>query len=135
MLQKPYACQIPGCSKRYTDPSSLRKHVKAHSAKEQQVRKKVRVSIPGPPLPVSPPNSQPRRHLSDNKLGTRTPCLHSPFRTRGDAALHRPRPASPRPLSSLAHLQPARHLSTHRPSTYSFSIIHLPLALARLVNI
>lgn len=42
MLQKPYACQIPGCSKRYTDPSSLRKHVKAHSAKEQQVRKKVR---------------------------------------------------------------------------------------------
>lgn len=40
--QKPYACQIPGCSKRYTDPSSLRKHVKAHSAKEQQVRKKVR---------------------------------------------------------------------------------------------
>uniref|UniRef100_A0A5F5PWY5 GLIS family zinc finger 1 n=1 Tax=Equus caballus TaxID=9796 RepID=A0A5F5PWY5_HORSE len=37
---KPYACQIPGCSKRYTDPSSLRKHVKAHSAKEQQVRKK-----------------------------------------------------------------------------------------------
>lgn len=41
MLQKPYACQIPGCSKRYTDPSSLRKHVKAHSTKEQQVRKKV----------------------------------------------------------------------------------------------
>ncbi|XP_051044340.1 zinc finger protein GLIS1 isoform X3 [Phodopus roborovskii] len=38
---KPYACQIPGCSKRYTDPSSLRKHVKAHSAKEQQVRKKM----------------------------------------------------------------------------------------------
>lgn len=39
--KKPYACQIPGCSKRYTDPSSLRKHVKAHSAKEQQVRKKL----------------------------------------------------------------------------------------------
>uniref|UniRef100_A0ABI7Y570 C2H2-type domain-containing protein n=1 Tax=Felis catus TaxID=9685 RepID=A0ABI7Y570_FELCA len=39
--RKPYACQIPGCSKRYTDPSSLRKHVKAHSAKEQQVRKKL----------------------------------------------------------------------------------------------
>ncbi|XP_077929250.1 zinc finger protein GLIS1 isoform X3 [Halichoerus grypus] len=38
---KPYACQIPGCSKRYTDPSSLRKHVKAHSAKEQQVHKKL----------------------------------------------------------------------------------------------
>ncbi|KAF4797208.1 zinc finger protein [Turdus rufiventris] len=40
--EKPYACQIPGCSKRYTDPSSLRKHVKAHSAKEQQVRKKLK---------------------------------------------------------------------------------------------
>ena len=26
--QKPYACKAPGCTKRYTDPSSLRKHVK-----------------------------------------------------------------------------------------------------------
>eukprot|EP00094_Tigriopus_californicus_P003367 TCALIF_03238-PA protein Name:"Similar to ci Transcriptional activator cubitus interruptus (Drosophila melanogaster)" AED:0.14 eAED:0.14 QI:51/0.66/0.5/1/0.88/0.9/10/0/1110 len=25
---KPYACKAPGCTKRYTDPSSLRKHVK-----------------------------------------------------------------------------------------------------------
>ena len=28
LLQKPYACHAPGCVKRYTDPSSLRKHVK-----------------------------------------------------------------------------------------------------------
>lgn len=34
-MQKPYACQIPGCSKRYTDPSSLRKHVKNHTIKDQ----------------------------------------------------------------------------------------------------
>ena len=27
-MQKPYACKAPGCTKRYTDPSSLRKHVK-----------------------------------------------------------------------------------------------------------
>ncbi len=27
-MQKPYECKAPGCSKRYTDPSSLRKHVK-----------------------------------------------------------------------------------------------------------
>ena len=27
-LQKSYACHAPGCIKRYTDPSSLRKHVK-----------------------------------------------------------------------------------------------------------
>lgn len=26
--QKPYICKAPGCTKRYTDPSSLRKHVK-----------------------------------------------------------------------------------------------------------
>ena len=30
-LQKPYACQVPGCPKRYTDPSSLRKHFKQHA--------------------------------------------------------------------------------------------------------
>lgn len=27
-MQKPYVCKAPGCTKRYTDPSSLRKHVK-----------------------------------------------------------------------------------------------------------
>ncbi|XP_016409560.1 zinc finger protein GLIS3 [Sinocyclocheilus rhinocerous] len=41
---KPYACQIQGCAKRYTDPSSLRKHLKSHSLKEQQARKKLRRS-------------------------------------------------------------------------------------------
>lgn len=30
-LQKPYACTVNGCNKRYTDPSSLRKHVKNHA--------------------------------------------------------------------------------------------------------
>lgn len=66
MFQKPYACQIPGCSKRYTDPSSLRKHVKAHSAKEQQVRKKVAGSVPGPslqtPLASRPPVERQARY-------------------------------------------------------------------------
>lgn len=33
-IQKPYACQMPGCLKRYTDPSSLRKHVKNHVTKQ-----------------------------------------------------------------------------------------------------
>merc|ERR1712223_2008608 len=32
---KPYKCDVPGCQKRYTDPSSLRKHVKNHSREEQ----------------------------------------------------------------------------------------------------
>lgn len=38
--QKPYACQIPGCIKRYTDPSSLRKHVKNHSVKDQLIARR-----------------------------------------------------------------------------------------------
>lgn len=38
--QKPYGCQLPGCTKRYTDPSSLRKHVKNHAIKSQQSSKK-----------------------------------------------------------------------------------------------
>lgn len=39
-FQKPYACQISGCLKKYTDPSSLRKHVKNHSPEEQMQLKK-----------------------------------------------------------------------------------------------
>lgn len=40
LFQKPYGCQLPGCTKRYTDPSSLRKHVKNHAIKCQQNTKK-----------------------------------------------------------------------------------------------
>ena len=37
--QKPYKCEVTGCHKRYTDPSSLRKHVMNHSKEDQdQVR-------------------------------------------------------------------------------------------------
>ena len=36
ILQKPYRCEVHGCQKRYTDPSSLRKHVKNHSREEQE---------------------------------------------------------------------------------------------------
>ena len=35
-LQKPYKCEVVGCQKRYTDPSSLRKHIKNHSKEEQE---------------------------------------------------------------------------------------------------
>ncbi len=45
VVQKPYTCQVPGCAKRYTDPSSLRKHVKSHSTKERQLRKKVHTTV------------------------------------------------------------------------------------------
>ena len=40
--QKPYACKIPGCTKRYTDPSSLRKHVKTVHGPEAHVTKRMK---------------------------------------------------------------------------------------------
>jgi hypothetical protein len=39
-LQKPYACKAPGCTKRYTDPSSLRKHVKTVHGQEFYANKR-----------------------------------------------------------------------------------------------
>lgn len=60
--QKPYVCKIPGCTKRYTDPSSLRKHVKTVHGPEAHVTKKQRGDIhPRPPPPRdSGSHSQPR---------------------------------------------------------------------------
>lgn len=43
-------CKIPGCTKRYTDPSSLRKHVKTVHGPEAHVTKKQRSDAP-PRLP------------------------------------------------------------------------------------
>lgn len=40
LLQKPYVCKAPGCTKRYTDPSSLRKHVKTVHGAEFYANKK-----------------------------------------------------------------------------------------------
>lgn len=42
-------CKIPGCTKRYTDPSSLRKHVKTVHGPEAHVTKKQRGDYPRPP--------------------------------------------------------------------------------------
>ena len=39
-LQKPYVCKAPDCTKRYTDPSSLRKHVKTVHGPEFYANKK-----------------------------------------------------------------------------------------------
>lgn len=49
--QKPYVCKIPGCTKRYTDPSSLRKHVKTVHGPEAHVTKKQRSDAPTRPQP------------------------------------------------------------------------------------
>ncbi|NXE01208.1 GLI1 protein, partial [Chaetorhynchus papuensis] len=43
--QKPYVCKIPGCTKRYTDPSSLRKHVKTVHGPDAHVTKKHRGDV------------------------------------------------------------------------------------------
>lgn len=51
-VQKPYVCKIPGCTKRYTDPSSLRKHVKTVHGPEAHVTKKQRGELP--PRPPAP---------------------------------------------------------------------------------
>lgn len=53
--QKPYVCKIPGCTKRYTDPSSLRKHVK---------------TVHGPDAHVT------KKHRGDTVPGSRTLALH-----------------------------------------------------------
>ncbi|CAL1293079.1 unnamed protein product [Larinioides sclopetarius] len=43
---KPYVCQVAGCGKKYTDPSSLRKHVKkTHPEKKEPDRKKIRGGV------------------------------------------------------------------------------------------
>uniref|UniRef100_A0A182TL80 C2H2-type domain-containing protein n=1 Tax=Anopheles melas TaxID=34690 RepID=A0A182TL80_9DIPT len=40
LYTKPYVCKAPGCTKRYTDPSSLRKHVKTVHGAEFYANKK-----------------------------------------------------------------------------------------------
>lgn len=61
-FQKPYVCKIPGCTKRYTDPSSLRKHVKTVHGPEAHVTKKQRGDIhPRPPPPREPGNQSQSR--------------------------------------------------------------------------
>jgi len=41
---KPYKCEVVGCYKRYTDPSSLRKHVKNHSKEDQEQARMIKES-------------------------------------------------------------------------------------------
>lgn len=62
-LQKPYVCKIPGCTKRYTDPSSLRKHVKTVHGPEAHVTKKQRGDQP--PRPPAP------KENGENETGSR----------------------------------------------------------------
>jgi len=79
--QKPYACQLPGCTKRYTDPSSLRKHVKNHALRNAngQLRRK---SAGGASIPPAGPRkaAKTRRHSEGGVAGGSA---------SGDQRLHR----------------------------------------------
>ena len=71
--QKPYVCKIPGCTKRYTDPSSLRKHVKTVHGPEAHVTKKQRSDAPPRPQPPkgngeNDANSRPGARGMDGKI-------------------------------------------------------------------
>lgn len=61
--QKPYVCKIPGCTKRYTDPSSLRKHVKTVHGPEAHVTKKQRSDVP--------PRQQPPKGNGENEANSK----------------------------------------------------------------
>lgn len=68
LLQKPYVCKIPGCTKRYTDPSSLRKHVKTVHGPEAHVTKKQRGDI----HPRHPPPRDQGSHSQSRSPGHQT---------------------------------------------------------------
>lgn len=63
LWQKPYVCKIPGCTKRYTDPSSLRKHVKTVHGPEAHITKKQRGD--------APPRLQPPKGNGENEASFR----------------------------------------------------------------
>ncbi|XP_013911171.1 PREDICTED: zinc finger protein GLIS3 isoform X2 [Thamnophis sirtalis] len=127
---KPYACQIPGCTKRYTDPSSLRKHVKAHSSKDLQARKKLRatteldqdilndcltiqpIQVASSPQDVSVSTvQQSPGHIHDLYPATMFSSIHS--NQSGISVGNEP----PSHAASLSSPRPSIHESPHNPST------------------
>eukprot|EP00096_Caligus_rogercresseyi_P014067 TRINITY_DN6603_c0_g1_i1.p1 TRINITY_DN6603_c0_g1~~TRINITY_DN6603_c0_g1_i1.p1 ORF type:complete len:562 (-),score=173.43 TRINITY_DN6603_c0_g1_i1:720-2405(-) len=60
---KPYRCEVLGCCKRYTDPSSLRKHVKSHSQEEQVQYRKAKDLANAAKRTASPSNKSPMSPL------------------------------------------------------------------------
>lgn len=74
-LQKPYVCKIPGCTKRYTDPSSLRKHVKTVHGPEAHITKKHRGDTgPRPPGSAMTPGGQNSELLLEKEEIRREDC-------------------------------------------------------------
>ena len=67
-MQKPYRCEVFGCQKRYTDPSSLRKHVKNHTKEEQDQVKQTRDSSQGKSTDTSQEGWLEAKHENPNHL-------------------------------------------------------------------
>lgn len=67
--QRPYACQLPGCEKRYTDPSSLRKHVKNHDVKGRRKSHKESTAHK-----LSAGSKRLRRRFSESSAVSATSC-------------------------------------------------------------
>ena len=66
--QKPYQCEVFGCQKRYTDPSSLRKHVKNHTKEEQDQVKQTRDSSHGKSTDTSQEGWLEAKHENPNQF-------------------------------------------------------------------
>ncbi|XP_030423325.1 zinc finger protein GLIS3 isoform X2 [Gopherus evgoodei] len=118
---KPYACQIPGCTKRYTDPSSLRKHVKAHSSKDQQARKKLRSSseldqdILNDCLTIQPLQPAPSPHdAADNTMGRSPVPVHDIYTATMFSSTHSSRSGTAAgggpPSHPVSHPSPAHNV-------------------------
>ncbi|KAJ8286485.1 hypothetical protein GJAV_G00039750, partial [Gymnothorax javanicus] len=103
-----------GCAKRYTDPSSLRKHVKAHSSRELQTRKKLRSG-----------SEVDQEALSD--CLTIQPIHHggSPLNAGGGVMDHSPGPAQDMYSSMFQTSQPSHSHSVTGP-TPSAATMGLP---------
>lgn len=85
---------MPGCHKRYTDPSSLRKHIKAHGhfiTREQQELLKLQPPTKAPPLMANGPY-----------LGGAQIIVPNPAALFGSHGLPLPLPQAPLDLSTLA---------------------------------
>ncbi|KAK2146444.1 hypothetical protein LSH36_607g01019 [Paralvinella palmiformis] len=114
---KPYVCKAPGCTKRYTDPSSLRKHVKTVHGPEFYANKKHKGGHPpggssdanGDDKDIKPDNDH-RGSASRAAICVRSPAGSSGERshaqdamTSGSSGQSRPVPSGGSPGDPCVH--------------------------------
>uniref|UniRef100_A0A8B9F0K8 C2H2-type domain-containing protein n=1 Tax=Amazona collaria TaxID=241587 RepID=A0A8B9F0K8_9PSIT len=81
---KPYVCKIPGCTKRYTDPSSLRKHVKTVHGPDAHVTKKQRNDVHPKPPPLKENGDNEASAKQSSKVSEESPEANSTTRNMED---------------------------------------------------